>query len=350
MIEEVDIRNFQAHGATHIEFDPKITTIVGASDLGKSAIFRALGWVALNNVPGDAHIKNGKKQAIVTLKANGHTIVRERQRGGASNTYTVDDKELKAFGTDTPPDVTKATRLAPINFQFQHDGPFWFGVSAGEVARQINAIVDLSIIDHTLMEVGQTVRKRKSTLEVCEDRFKQAKTKRDSLLWVTDVDGALVLIEEVEAKAEIKRDTATRLRSALENRAWRSKKIRGIQAELDALRALAESAQVARASMVLAIRLEEAFDNLLDRRRSIIALEKIVAPLPTLTKLIALRGTLELSRHAPARLSYMLGQLRQRWQSKKDAKIALDTETKSFNEKIGGLCPVCGGKYHGPSH
>lgn len=43
------IQNFQAHKDTTIEFD-RITTIVGPSDTGKSAVLRAFKWVEKNEL------------------------------------------------------------------------------------------------------------------------------------------------------------------------------------------------------------------------------------------------------------------------------------------------------------
>lgn len=54
------IQNFQAHKDTTIEFD-RITTIVGPSDIGKSAVLRALKWVAKNEPNGTSFVRDGDK-------------------------------------------------------------------------------------------------------------------------------------------------------------------------------------------------------------------------------------------------------------------------------------------------
>lgn len=54
------IQNFQAHKDTTIEFDC-ITTIVGPSDIGKSAVLRALKWVAKNEPKGTSFVRDGDK-------------------------------------------------------------------------------------------------------------------------------------------------------------------------------------------------------------------------------------------------------------------------------------------------
>ena len=43
-IESLSLHNFQCHEHLDIAFDPQLTTIVGPSDVGKTAILRALKW------------------------------------------------------------------------------------------------------------------------------------------------------------------------------------------------------------------------------------------------------------------------------------------------------------------
>src|SRR6185503_10180498 len=104
-LESLKLENFQCHGSTTISFSPTITTIKGPSDVGKSSILRALGWICLNNIPGEEFIKEGEKETGVTLdistgKGEDWKIV--RIRGKHTNTYELDGEEFKAFGTSVP--------------------------------------------------------------------------------------------------------------------------------------------------------------------------------------------------------------------------------------------------------
>ena len=56
--------------------------LVGTSNVGKSAVLRALRWVLMNNPAGDKFITHGKDVAKVILELdNGLKIERERGRG-----------------------------------------------------------------------------------------------------------------------------------------------------------------------------------------------------------------------------------------------------------------------------
>jgi len=189
-LESIKLNNFQVHKDLEVKFSPSITTIKGKTDAGKSAVLRALRWVCLNDTAGVDFIKEGTKRAIVTLTVVHEpaplvrleeVIVRSKNVDGATNTYALDGKEFKAFGQGVPPDIAKTLALNEINFQGQHDAPFWFAETAGEVSRKLNAVIDLSIIDTTLANIGAEVRRSQERKSLCEERLKEAKTQLEEL-------------------------------------------------------------------------------------------------------------------------------------------------------------------------
>lgn len=200
-ISSLHIQNFQAHTDLLIELDPGVTTIVGPSDVGKSSVVRALRWAALN-APVSSLIRDGAKQATVELIVDGRKIVRSR---GSENVYRLDDQEYKAFRTDVPDAISRLLNLFDVNFQGQHDPIYWFSSTAGDVSRQLNAVVDLSIIDSTLAETVRLVNKAKTTVQIAEETLSRSVAERDGLAWVADADGDLKKVEQREERhGEIK--------------------------------------------------------------------------------------------------------------------------------------------------
>lgn len=151
MIESLSLQNFQAHRRLRVEFGPGINTIVGRSDVGKSAIIRALRWAATNQPGGDQFVTTGTKGTTVTLHVDGHVI--KRKRGGSVNSYHLDGEEYKSFGRGVPGPVVTVLNMGGVCWQGQHDAPFWFSETGGEVARKLNSVVNLAIIDTTLASV-----------------------------------------------------------------------------------------------------------------------------------------------------------------------------------------------------
>ena len=125
MIKRLRIKNFQKHKSIDIEFDEHVTSIVGPSDTGKSALIRALKWVCSNKPNGNDFIRQGSKKCSVRVEVNGHKITRSR---GAENTYHLDKEVFHAFGNNVPKEIEHVLRMDEINFQGQHDSPFWLNL------------------------------------------------------------------------------------------------------------------------------------------------------------------------------------------------------------------------------
>lgn len=192
MFNRLTLTNFQKHKDLSIALDPEVTVIGGPTEAGKSTILRALKWLCLNEGCKPL-IRVGAKSAKVELEVDGHKIVRERK--GTENTYTLDGKPYKAFGTSVPPDITNILRVTPTNFQDQQDPAFWISLSAPQRSRELNQIVNLGAIDEALASVASELRKAKTAVEVSEDRLKTAQDKTREIVWVHEADEALRMLE-----------------------------------------------------------------------------------------------------------------------------------------------------------
>jgi len=215
MIESLKIQNFQRHSKLRIDFDPGVTSIVGASDAGKSSIIRALRWAATNQPNGEAFIRDGSKGCTVQLTADGKTVT--RRRGGTKNEYKLGEKEYKAFGATVPEEIAKTLNVADINFQSQHDAAFWLSETPGEVSRQLNAVVDLGIIDDALRAVGSVYQKANAAVDVSRDRLADAEKRAGELEWVADASVDYTIVEDAETERDEIRGQLASMRSLVEN-------------------------------------------------------------------------------------------------------------------------------------
>lgn len=209
MIEELIVRDFQAHAKTRVRFGPGITSIVGASDVGKSSIIRALRWVCTNKPGGEAFIRDGAANTKVTLRVDGHVVARARGKRG--NTYKLDGSARKSFGAAPPDDVARVLNVTPATFQGQHDAPFWFAETAGDVSRNLNQIIDLGAIDETLSRLGTKLRAETIAADAAQSVVERARERRAALAWATDADKSLRRVEELGRVAAETRARATLL-------------------------------------------------------------------------------------------------------------------------------------------
>lgn len=208
MLESLLLRNFQVHRKLLLEFDPHVTTILGPSDAGKSAIVRALRWVFLNQPRGDSFTRHGAGTVKVTCGIDGSQVTR---KAGKGNEYQLDGKIFRSFGSAVPDEIRLHHQLSPTNFQGQFDSPFWFAQSPGEVSRALNQIINLGVIDTSLSNISSEVRRAKVETEVIQERLTGAIAKKQELSDVPRMDEELKELESKYARLCDLRTTAAGL-------------------------------------------------------------------------------------------------------------------------------------------
>jgi len=213
MLERLRLANFQCHEQLKVKPGAQITAITGPSDVGKSSICRALRWLSLNKPRGSGFIRWGEKGCSVKVRVDGVDI--ERVKDTKGNRYIVDGQEFKAIGYDVPPAVMDVLALGSENFQQQHDSPFWFDLTPGDLGKELNKIVDMEIIDKAVAEVASRLRKEKSTEDVCAQRLEQAKGRAKELEWVPGFTEELDALVELQKEAVERREELVDLKEDL---------------------------------------------------------------------------------------------------------------------------------------
>ena len=80
-----------------------LTVLVGPSNKGKSAVFRALKGLFRNELPAD-YIRAGSGGLELAAEADGHTVVAERGTKGSTE-YRIDGREFKKLALTVPPEL-----------------------------------------------------------------------------------------------------------------------------------------------------------------------------------------------------------------------------------------------------
>lgn len=214
MIEKIEIHNFQSHKATVIELDPLVNTLQGNSDCGKSAVLRALHWLMFNPA-GDYFISDwaGKGKSMndpceVILHVNGHRIVRRRDKD--FNGYMLDDETFEATRNSVPQKILDILNMGDVNVQRQLDPPFILSMSAGEVSRYINSLVNLTRIDTWTTSASSRERKLKQEVEVLSEREEKARAEVESYSYLPALESLSDDINSIERKLnELKCDSSS---------------------------------------------------------------------------------------------------------------------------------------------
>lgn len=333
------LRNFQKHIKLVLPLSPRITSIVGATDSGKSAVLRALRWVCLNDIPGGEFVRDGSKECRVSLKLchkkEEHKLLRARNPRGNDNRYVLDDQPFRSFGQGQPEDVQKLLRLSELNFQGQHDAPFWFSLSAGEVSRQLNAVVDLSIIDSSLSNITSRVRQTQERVSFLEEeqnsiQQKQGEMKKQ-LLRAKEFDALLLLRQQEQDLRNKTRNLGETLSTLREKEQIHHTKKEQADGAGEVVRRMKEVQELRAQSAQLEGLLQRSGD--LSTKTNPPSLSKVetlqTQRLQTLESLRTLRRAVTQAKEAEEDYQEKLRRAEQ-------AEKQYHTQTK------GSLCPVCG--------
>lgn len=209
MIQSIRL-TLQSHKNSLIEFHPGVNYIIGKSRQGKSTILRGLIKVGWNRpVQGMERWvhrhdpRNIPDVEIVTTE--GHSV---EWRGGSPQTYTVDGEELSGFGQGVPQAVTDALRLGELNISGQHDRPFLLFDTPGEVARTLNRVVRLDVIDRTLANWAAEKRRNDREVQAQEARIAELKGQEAAF---PDLEAGSAILDSLEAKERERQDKAEKI-------------------------------------------------------------------------------------------------------------------------------------------
>jgi exonuclease SbcC len=156
MLKEVEIRNFQSHKHTLLEFTRGFNVITGHTHDGKSVIVRAIRWALRNDPKGfgfRSHFAKSKELSEVRLTYDdGRWISRERSSEKNTGTYTHSggNEPLSAMSGTVPDEILETTNMTDANIAVQNEPPFLISETGGKIAKKINKITGLGVIDDML--------------------------------------------------------------------------------------------------------------------------------------------------------------------------------------------------------
>jgi exonuclease SbcC len=199
MIGTTEINNFQSWKDVVIDFSRGVNVIKGRSHSGKSSIIRALRWGSLNDPNrGDYFASWFAGEKDITSVGIEYTddsyIIRKKGKG--VNSYDLSTGDLPTIGTDLPDEVKAITRMGPINIQDQDEQYFMLKETPGTVAKELNKLVGLDIIDETLTKMNRLENENKVKLKLLERDSTDIKEGLEELDFVDDLQKR---VEHIEA-------------------------------------------------------------------------------------------------------------------------------------------------------
>lgn len=230
MIKSIEIKNYQSHKKTRLDFCEGINAIVGNSNSGKTSILRSLYWVLYNRPLGSSFIshwniddkENPIKNTSVIIE-NDKGII-ERRKGTIIqnedkkdfNGYILNDKILEAVGKNVPEEVTSLFNLDNVNIQKQLDSPFLLSESAGEVARFFNSLIKLDLIDNVLSKAESVRRETNKDIGRIEQEIIEVKKELETFDWLDKAEKLITRVQILENNIEEKEEIIEELNESIE--------------------------------------------------------------------------------------------------------------------------------------
>ena len=182
-INKVEIKNFQKHKKLTVDLTKGFNVITGESNVGKTAILRAIYWVLYNKPNKSNFITTNEKSVSVTLHlSNGYSVTRKRTLKSAGSYILVKPdgtkEEYKGFNNNIPIEIINATQMPEVdingnkyrfNVSTQLEGPFLVSNGPSEKMSMISALVDAEKLD----EIKSKYRSEKLNLSKKEKELNE---------------------------------------------------------------------------------------------------------------------------------------------------------------------------------
>ena len=170
---KLSLHNFQSISDGELVFHPGINVIIGQSNSGKSATFRALKACLSNPTGSQRFIKKGTTSSAVTLEYNGNQIVWKRTPKESS--YVINGETFSKTGSSNAFKIIEDTGFVRdendviMNIEEELQLPFPFGISKFELFKlyeDVFCISDSTIILKAAKEQEDGVKEKISSLEL----------------------------------------------------------------------------------------------------------------------------------------------------------------------------------------
>lgn len=199
MIKDIHIINFQAHKETLLSLSEGVNIISGRSHSGKSSIMRALRWAFLNKPIGDGFRRDGidNTDEVTTAVSFSDDKYIIRKRDNSDNVYKTSEHkdQFSALRGAVPEEINGITKIGPEHIQTQGEKYFLIGKTPGQIARELNKVVGLELIDKTISAIKKKVSDTESELKSSNVNIDKIKSELDEY---EGVDELVEIVTEIQ--------------------------------------------------------------------------------------------------------------------------------------------------------
>lgn len=180
MLKFISIKNYQSLEDVTVALGG-LTVIVGPSNTGKSALFRAMQALCFNQ-SGNDFITNGKTKTEITLEVDDWEV---KWAKGKTASYTLNGTEYSRMGTSVPKDVQDALNIRKIDvdnltlvpqFASQFDSPFLLTESSRKAAQVLARVTKLDVVLTATVDAKKDLAKLRTTIDTIKESITEKET------------------------------------------------------------------------------------------------------------------------------------------------------------------------------
>jgi len=348
MIKSLTIRNFQSHKDTKLEFvAPGVNVIVGKSRSGKTAILRSIRKILENRpitgVERWVHGQDPKSVISITLETtDDHAVT---WQGPNPQKYIVDGETLAGFGQSVPLQVSEALNLSEINIQSQHDRPYLLFDSPGEVARTLNRVVNLDIIDTALANVTALARRNNQDIRAREIRLRELQELEDGFPDLEAAEEFISDLEQQEQEIGQKQNKIYGLRSiqdrlsGLRNRLTKCRVPDGAEDRVNAMADKQTDLERKQYTLVMLQRIQQNLSGFQERSK---ALAVVLGYEGTVSRLLGKQTQIQAKRKSLTRIRGLNESIQREKQGLLSKMAIIRQEEQELKKIMPPECPLCG--------
>lgn len=231
-ISKVNIKNFQSHEDTTVEFDGGLNIIVGESNNGKTSILRAIMWAIDNQPLGTDFIMAGKNDCEVTVEYDDGTFItrgRTLKDTGYYKIGYIDENgvmqtaEYRGFTNAIPIQIINTHQMPKVsiakdiethlNVVSQLDPPFLITASPVSKASAVGRITGTHVLDAGVKDCNKTIQGNKKTAKVYSDTITEKDTELHALPDVDMMEQISTAYKTILSTVETMYDTIAKIHS-----------------------------------------------------------------------------------------------------------------------------------------
>lgn len=350
MLSKIKIRDFQSIAEADVPIGG-LTVIVGPSDVGKSALVRAMSAAVYNRRGADC-IRTGARQARVALQFDDGVVLWEREKSVRFLLRKAgqEDSEYIKVGVSVPPEITDFHRMGSIeagdlnvkiNLAGQFDPPFLLTESAPARAKLLSSITGAGF----LLQMGNIASKRTRALT------REIKEVRAQLEDADETVERYAVVELIWSELERVKEQAAQLdllRQIIEALEGASVTIEGLDLRVKKLAVhLVSSDQIEKLDKLPFLRdLQSTVIGLEESQERVKVLEEAVNIEPpdpgNLEREFGLLGDIASYLDDIQDVNSKSAQLSDKMNEAEGWTVALEKEQENIGLQLG-VCPLCGG-------